>query len=364
MAYSSSLRKAVGDLRACLAAQGLTRQGARFAEHGRHDPAPDAPLVLVACSGGRDSMALAAVAHIVCGMLGLRCGAVTVDHGIAADSAEVALGTVRRCRALGLDPVVRRTVEVDGHSREGVEAAARQARYDALVDAARGLGAAVTLLAHTRDDQAETVLIGLARSGGLNAIVGMPAAFERDGVRFARPWLDMTRARTTAVCEELDLTWWDDPTNGDDVDVAAELGASYPLRSRIRHDLVPAMTRCYGHDPTASLAAGAASAALDADFLDACAAGLARDVLAVEGPGRVRIDASRLAGEHPALRRRVIVDALRRCGATMSSAHVEAIDRLAVDWHGQGPLTLPSGCTVIRQGHVIEVCKDSGHAYR
>ncbi|NMN00093.1 tRNA(Ile)-lysidine synthetase [Bifidobacterium sp. DSM 109958] len=376
MAYSASLRKAIGDLRLCLAAQGLARQSARFAEHGRHEPDPGAPLVLVACSGGRDSMALAAVSRIVCGMLGLRCGAVTIDHGIAADSAAVAADVVARCRGLGLDPVVSRAVAVDRASATGLEAAARQARYGALVDCARELGAAVVLLAHTRDDQAETVLIGLARSGGLNAIVGMPSAFRRGGVRFARPWLDVTRARTGAMCGELGLRWWDDPTNGDAADPDAPLDASYPLRSRIRHDLIPAMTRCYGHDPTAALAAGAASAALDADCLETAAARIAADVLSgdtlcgdeKDGSNdtgrRVLIDAARLADEHPALRRRVIVEALRRAGASMSSTHVEAIDRLTVDWHGQKPLSLPSGCTVIRKGHVIEVCKDSGHAYR
>ena len=378
MPYSASLRTAIGAVRAALEANGLRRQSARFAEHGMHEPAPDAPLVLVACSGGRDSMALAAVTHIVCGMLGLRCGAAIVDHGLQDGSADVARAAAERCRALGLDPVAVQRVNVDGSCREGMEAAARDARYDALADIAAACGARAVLLAHTLDDQAETVLIGLARSGGLDAITGMPAVTVRHaagltaaGLRFVRPWLNVTRAQTTAVCRELNLQWWDDPTNGDGVDAAAELDGSYPLRSRIRHDLLPAMARCYGRNPAASLAAGAASARIDADYLDRAAERLAARALTADDgrdSGRdaasVRLDAGLLAGEHPALRRRVIVRALRKAGVPVAAVHVEAIDRLIVDWHGQRPLALPSQCTAIRKGHVIEVCKDRRHANR
>lgn len=374
MPYSASLRTAIGAVRAALESNGLRRQSARFAEHGIHEPAPDAPLVLVACSGGRDSMALAAVAHTVCGMLGLRCGAAIVDHGLQDGSADVARAAAERCRALGLDPVTVRRVNVDGTCREGLEAAARDARYDALVGIAADCGACAVLLAHTLDDQAETVLIGLARSGGLDAITGMPAVTVRHaagsqttGLRFVRPWLNVTRAQTTAVCRELNLRWWDDPTNGDGADADVELDGSYPLRSRIRHDLLPAMARCYGRNPAASLAAGAASARIDADYLDRAAECLAaRAVTADDGrdPTSVRLDADLLAGEHPALRRRVIVRALRMAGVPVAAVHVEAIDRLIVDWHGQRPLALPSQCTAIRKGHVIEVCKDRRHANR
>ena len=389
MPYSPSLRRAVGELRACLERHGLGRQSSRFAEHGEHRPDPDAPLVLVACSGGRDSMALAAVGHIVCGMLGLRFGAVIVDHGMQDGSDAVACEAAERCDAIGLDPVMVRRVEVDRRliASDGSEAAARDARYAALVDAARETGAAMVLLAHTLNDQAETVMIGLARSGGLDAIVGMPEVTERgesggessgesggkdghdehdglgDPVRFVRPWLNVTRAQTTAICRELNIAWWDDPTNGDAVLASRPLDASYPLRSRIRHDLMPAMARCYGRDPAASLAAGTASARIDADYLDQAADRLAAQALSCDD-GRVRIDARRLLDEHPALRRRVIVRALRTLGIPVAAVHVEAIDRLITDWHGQRPLVLPSQCSAIRKGHVIEVCEDRRHANR
>lgn len=87
------------------------------------------------------------------------------------------------------------------------------------------------------DDQAETVLIGLLRSRGVDALAGMPQVFTRSGATFARPLLTLTRAETTGICEDLGVEYWDDPTNGDAVD--GELPNDYPLRSRVRHDLLP-----------------------------------------------------------------------------------------------------------------------------
>ena len=108
MPYTAVMRVAIGRMRAMLVDLGLPRQDPRFAEHGDHTPAPDAPLVLVACSGGRDSMALAAVAGIVCASWGIRCGAVVVDHRLQEHSDEVAQSAARRCCGLGLAPVTDR----------------------------------------------------------------------------------------------------------------------------------------------------------------------------------------------------------------------------------------------------------------
>ena len=214
MAYSARLRKAVGAVRATLSAVELCDvQAPEFAQHGDHAVAADAPLVLVACSGGRDSMALAAVSHIVCTSMGVRCGAVIVDHGLQAGSERVASEAADRCRALGLGPVIMRNATVQARG-EGLEAAARQARYNELCAAARESGAIAVLLAHTMDDQAETVLIGLLRSRGVDALAGMPQVFTRSGATFARPLLTLTRAETTGLCEDLGVEYWDDPTNG------------------------------------------------------------------------------------------------------------------------------------------------------
>ena len=238
MPYTAVMRAAIGRMRSMLVDLGLPRQDPRFAEHGDHTPAPDAPLVLVACSGGRDSMALAAVAGIVCASWGIRCGAVVVDHRLQEHSDEVAQSAARRCCGLGLAPVTVVPVEVSGDGH-GVEAAARDARYRALADTARRESAACVLLAHTGDDQAETVLMDVLRSSGLDSLAGMPRIVERDGVRFARPFLRLTRADTTGICEDLGITWWDDPTNGDHMAADEPLPDDFPLRSRVRHTLIP-----------------------------------------------------------------------------------------------------------------------------
>ena len=388
MAYSARLRKAVGAVRATLSAVELCDvQAPEFAQHGDHAVAADAPLVLVACSGGRDSMALAAVSHIVCTSMGVRCGAVIVDHGLQAGSEQVASEAADRCHALGLGPVIMRNATVQARG-EGLEAAARQARYDELCTAARESGAIAVLLAHTMDDQAETVLIGLLRSRGVDALAGMPQVFTRSGVTFARPLLTLTRDETTGLCEDLGVEYWDDPTNGDAVD--GELPDDYPLRSRVRHDLLPAIERFAGFNVTRHFAESAQLARMDKEYLDqrsdevmgeavtavdrpassaavstdtprACAADDTND--SGHGIG-LMIGVKRIAREPEAIRLRVIAHALSQAGVNASAAQIAAIDRLVVDWHGQGGVSLPRGYSANRKKHVIRVCQDGAHANR
>lgn len=388
MAYSARLRKAVGAVRATLSAVELCDvQAPEFAQHGDHAVAADAPLVLVACSGGRDSMALAAVSHIVCTSMGVRCGAVIVDHGLQAGSERVAGEAADRCRALGLGPVIMRNATVQARG-EGLEAAARQARYDELCAAAHESGAIAVLLAHTMDDQAETVLIGLLRSRGVDALAGMPQVFTRSGATFARPLLTLTRAETTGICEDLGVEYWDDPTNGDAVD--GELPNDYPLRSRVRHDLLPAIERFAGFNVTRHFAESARLARMDKEYLDqrsdevmgeavaavdwpassaavstdaprACVAGDTND--SSHGIG-LMIGVKRIAREPEAIRLRVIAHALSQAGVNASAAQIAAIDRLVVDWHGQGGVSLPRGYSANRKKHVIRVCQDGAHANR
>lgn len=388
MAYSARLRKAVGAVRATLSAVELCDvQAPEFAQHGDHAVAADAPLVLVACSGGRDSMALAAVSHIVCTSMGVRCGVVIVDHGLQAGSERVAGEAADRCRALGLGPVIVRNATVQARG-EGLEAAARQARYNELCAAARESGAIAVLLAHTMDDQAETVLIGLLRSRGVDALAGMPQVFTRSGVTFARPLLTLTRDETTGLCEDLGVEYWDDPTNGDAVD--GELPDDYPLRSRVRHDLLPAIERFAGFNVTRHFAESAQLARMDKEYLDqrsdevmgeavtavdrpassaavstdtprACAADDTND--SGHGIG-LMIGVKRIAREPEAIRLRVIAHALSQAGVNASAAQIAAIDRLVVDWHGQGGVSLPRGYSANRKKHVIRVCQDGAHANR
>lgn len=388
MAYSARLRKAVGAVRATLSAVELCDvQAPEFAQHGDHAVAADAPLVLVACSGGRDSMALAAVSHIVCTSMGVRCGAVIVDHGLQAGSEQVASEAADRCHALGLGLVIMRNATVQARG-EGLEAAARQARYDELCAAAHESGAIAVLLAHTMDDQAETVLIGLLRSRGVDALAGMPQVFTRSGATFARPLLTLTRAETTGICEDLGVEYWDDPTNGDAVD--GELPNDYPLRSRVRHDLLPAIERFAGFNVTRHFAESARLARMDKEYLDqrsdevmgeavaavdwpassaavstdaprACVAGDTND--SSHGIG-LMISVKRIAREPEAIRLRVIAHALSQAGVNASAAQIAAIDRLVVDWRGQGGVSLPRGYSANRKKHVIRVCQDGAHANR
>ncbi|KAB7789217.1 tRNA lysidine(34) synthetase TilS [Bifidobacterium cebidarum] len=368
MAYSSRLRKAVGAVRAALADIGLERQSPRFARHGEHEPLGDAPLVLVACSGGRDSMALAAVARIVCASLGLHCGAVIVDHQLQDGSDDVAANAAGNCRNLGLDPVLIRHANVRDAGK-GVEAAAREARYRELCAASRDAHAACVLLAHTMDDQAETVLLGLLRGYGLDMVAGMPAVTIREQVLFVRPLLDLTRDETTGICrEDLHLDYWDDPTNGDDAD--GPLPRTYPLRSRIRHDLLPAIERFAGGDVIRHLAGNARLIQSDKEYLDRQADRIAaRSVTIIadagsEGGAAVTIDAKALGNEPRAMRLRVVAHALSQAAIEVSAIQIEAIDQLVVNWHGQSAVNLPRGYSANRKKHVIRVCQDRAHANR
>jgi tRNA(Ile)-lysidine synthase len=281
-------------------------------------------LVLVAVSGGPDSLALAAAAAAEAPKLTLRAGAVTVDHGLQPGSAERA-GTVSAgCRRLGLDPVVVRTVTVgtDG----GPENAAREARYAGLDAAADDCGAVAVLLGHTLDDQAETVLLGLARGSGARSLAGMPA---RRG-RLRRPLLEVRRETTSQACAALGLTPWSDPHNTD---------AAY-ARARVRASAMPALVDALGPGVPGALARSAAMLRADADALDAWAA-------AVSDP----CDVAALAGLPVAVRTRVLRAAAVSAGVpagSLTSDHVREIDRLLTDWHGQGPVSLPGGLEASR----------------
>ncbi len=298
---------------------------------------PAAALVLVACSGGPDSVALAAAAAFVAPRLGLRVGAVVVDHGLQPGSVRVAEGAAATCRTLGLEPVTVATVEVTG--RGGLEATARKARYAALERAAEASGAVVVLLGHTLDDQAETVLLGLARGSGARSLAGM--APTRD--IFRRPFLGLRRADTEAVCAALELPVWLDPMN-------ADVGAH--RRAAVRHEVVPALERALGPGVVPALGRTAALLRADADLLDALAAE-AREACVLEcPPGGVDLDVAAVAALPEALRGRVLRAAALEAGTpagALGVVHVEALAGLVEAWRGQGPLDLPGRVRAYRE---------------
>ena len=299
-------------------------------------PAAGQPLVLVACSGGADSLALAAATAWAAPRAGVRAGAVVVDHGWTPRSPEVAAAAALACTGLGLDPVVVVAVRPDGVG--GPEAAARTARYAALSDQATGTGAVAVLLGHTLDDQAETVLLGLARGSGTRSLAGMAAV--RGLLR--RPLLGVRREVTHACCVALGLVAAWDPSGED---------PAY-TRSRVRHRVLPVLEAELGPGVTAALARTARAARDDADALDAFAATAARDLTGPDGS----LDCGGLAGLLPALRRRV----LRACalaagapGTDLTAAHVDAVESLVLDWHGQDGTDLPGGlCARRRDGRL------------
>lgn len=210
--------------------------------------------LLIACSGGADSLALLAAAVFEAKdrpVIG-----VTVDHGLQEDSAAHADRVVDQMAALGADETVSVRVRVEPQGR-GIEAAAREARYAVLGEVAIRFAAYAVLLGHTRDDQAETVLMGLARGSGGRSITGMRSAFEV----FVRPLLALTRAQTEAACLAQGITWWVDPHNLD----------PRFLRARIRHDVMPMLERELGPGVAAALARTGEQVGLDVAALDAYA---------------------------------------------------------------------------------------------
>ncbi|SCF31575.1 tRNA(Ile)-lysidine synthase [Micromonospora matsumotoense] len=341
--------------------------------------------VLVACSGGADSLALAVATAFVASRLGRQAGLVTVDHGLQAGSAERAAAVAEWAGRAGLAPVEAVAVTVAGRPG-GPEAAARQARYQALADAARRHRAAAVLLGHTRDDQAETVLLALARGAGPRGLSAMPARRDLAGVPLLRPLLDVTRAQTRDACAALGLAPWQDPHNTD---------PSY-ARARVRADVLPALVAALGEGVLDNLARTARLLAADTAALDDLAAAA---LAAPRGPHSSRCDAPRSGGPLPdgsrtgsrpsdelspvgcwsggplfdglrvrdggglsvvalaglpgAVRSRVLHAWARELGAppgALSHRHVDALDALVTAWRGQGATALPGGVRVCRRG--------------
>lgn len=300
------------------------------------------PLVLVGLSGGADSLALAAAVAFEAPRSGFRAGAVVVDHGLQVGSPAVAARAAEQARELGLDPVMVRTVEVpggpEGAGEGGPEAAARTARRAALAETAAETGAVRVLLAHTLDDQAETVLLGLARGSGPDSLSGM----RDDADGFLRPLLGIRREQTTAFCADSNLIAWQDPHNLDD---------RY-ARVRVRHDALPALERTLGPGVADALARTAEQLREDAEALDHLALEWAEEI-AEHSEAGIALPVAALASQPAALRQRVIRLAVEHeFGVTLSRAQTLAAARLITHWHGQSALDLPGVRVDRRDGRI------------
>ena len=318
-----------------------------------------APRCIVAgVSGGADSLALAAALAFEAPRLGVEAHAAIVDHGLQDGSAQVAERAGRICvENLGYPPERVRVVGVDvpRRSGKGPEAAARTARHDALHAVAQGLGGARVALAHTGDDQAEQVLLGLMRGSGVRALAGMRP--ERAGV--LRPFLlgpeavpggPVLRAHTEAACTALGLRPWQDPHNDD------------TAFSRVRVRRVLGQMERELDTPTLrrSLYRTAQAAARDADLLDrltdeALARAAGSDDASTWPPAwPVEV----LTALDPALRVRALRRLLVLHGARdgeLASHHVSDVERLLTAWRGQGPIDVPGHVEVRRIGGEVVI---------
>ena len=281
--------------------------------------------VVVACSGGPDSTALLAATVFEGRTTGWHVVGATIDHGLQDGSDERAAAVVARMVEIGADETLSARVRVEAAGL-GPEAAARQARYAVLEEVGERFDAAAVLLGHTRDDQAETVLLGLARGSGGRSLAGMRRGFDR----FVRPLLDVERADTVAACLVEGLETWDDPHNHD---------PGY-TRVRVRETVLPMLEEQLGPGVAATLARTADQLRGDMDHLDDLAATAYDDVRAADGA----LPAVTLAGRPEAIRRRVLRLAALAAGAPASELfheHVLAMDALLTDWHGQRWVDLP-----------------------
>lgn len=295
-----------------------------------------------ACSGGPDSLALVAATAFVARKEGYVAGAIIVDHGLQPASGRVALDAIDQCRLAGMATVYIERAHV---GREGgLEAAARKARYEAIdrrVTAEGGLNPQI-LTGHTMDDQAETVLLALARGSGARALAGMPP---RRG-NLLRPFLGVRRADTVAACSALGLKPWHDPTN--EVDGG-------PKRSALRGKVMPSLVEVLGPGVVPALARSAALLQADADELDR----QARATLRTSGPtDEWSIDM--LAALPEAIRGRILKMLAERRGAgPVTGAHVRAMDQLVTNYRGQGSVSLPHGFEARREyGRLIVTTPD------
>ncbi|WP_114855994.1 tRNA lysidine(34) synthetase TilS [Brachybacterium sp. YJGR34] len=321
------------------------------------------PRLLVGLSGGADSLALLATTVWVGTRMGLETEAAIVDHGLQDGSAEVAERARTQAERLGASAHVL-TVRVDPEAPGGLENAARLARHDALERRRDERGALALLLAHTLDDQAEQVLMGLARGAGPRALAGIP---RRRGA-LLRPFLGtgrdeataLRRADTEEICRLHDLDWWVDPMNADES----------MLRARVRHRALPLLREILGEQIDENLARTADLVRPDVDHLDAEARELLESLHRDGGELRedgdlLLLDVHALAALAAPLRTRILRDASRSAdrairarggGGSAKSLlrrQVLALDALVVSWHGQSAVPVPGRIEVARRDGLL-----------
>lgn len=295
-------------------------------------------LYLVGLSGGGDSVALAWAASAELPGLGFRVGAVVVDHQLQPESARIAHEARENAEALGLAPVLVKTVQVSKGS--GPEDAARAARYQAFVEALNETGALGILLAHSEDDQAETVLMGLVRGSGPSSLKGMAPS---DGT-YHRPLLGLPRSTLRAALEDQGMSWWEDPHNDDE---------SF-LRVRVRKNLMPILEQEMGPGVASALSRTAELFRQDSTALDDLAKRVF-DHSVTHDMSSASCAISALAAQPEAIASRVVrLMVLHVGGAAPTYAQMAQTMALVFSWRGQSALAL-AGASVERSDGTLVV---------
>jgi tRNA(Ile)-lysidine synthase len=283
-------------------------------------------LVLVGCSGGADSLALAWTTLVVGKRLELKTGAVIVDHQLIPESNSVALNAKKQCEELGIQEVIIKKVNVE-QNHEGLEAAARIARYEAFENVLHETNAQAILLAHTQDDQAETVLMRLTRGSGAKSLSGMAQV----SGKYLRPFLHLRKKLVHDSLDLIGLKAWQDPANTD----------HQFLRVKVRHELMPKIVEVLGESAISSLDKTSQLLRLDNQALEELAQQFFDSQKDVKTNG---LEISELEKLPEAIRTRVLRIFAIASGVhpgPFSFEHIEAIDALVKNWHGQGNVDLP-----------------------
>jgi tRNA(Ile)-lysidine synthase len=313
-------------------AQGLVRHAVRQSLAANTKPGQK---LLVAVSGGADSLALAAAVEFEAKKLDLKIAAAVIDHSLQKNSDKITTHAAKQLQAIGYQEIHIEKVKVT--SKGGMEAAAREARYTALEKLRLETKSNFVVLGHTFSDQAETVLLGLVRGSGSKSLSGMS---EKTGL-LLRPLLGIERKTTEEFCSGSGIKFWSDPQNKD----------QKFLRVTIRYRVLPFLERLLGGSVAKSLVRTANQLREDDAYLDALAARKYKQ-FAVFSSASVKFDAVQLGKLHAALLNRVIKMALDSFGGESSRTHVLAVADLVLSWHGQKPLTLP-GVRVGRKVNTI-----------
>jgi tRNA(Ile)-lysidine synthase len=311
--------------------------------------------VLVACSGGPDSVCLLHVLARLRRLFRIRLAVFHFDHRLRRGSSEDARYVGRQARRLGLPFVLR---EAEGRPARGqsVEAWARLARYAALTQAATQSGADRAAVGHTLDDQAETVLLGLVRGGGLEALAGMApvAKLPPLGLTAVRPLLETTREEVEGFCRALRLRPRQDPTNRDPAF----------LRNRIRRQVLPVLEQRLDRNVRRTLARTAEHVRADSAYLESLASHAAKGVTTVE-EGELRLDAEGLAALPAPVGARVVRQAVRLAAAVggewgpdPGAAHVRGVLDLAAS-RPRKQLDLPGGLLAVRTREYVRIVRAS-----